>query len=113
FDSSIQRGTPAEFPLNGVVPCWTEGLQKMKVGGKAKLVCPSTIAYGDQGRPPKIPGGATLVFQVELIEIVNKAAAAPQLSLPPPAGNIKLPPPQGGLKLTPPKTEPKKDEPKK
>ncbi len=72
FDSSIQRGQPAEFPLNGVIPCWTEGLQKMKVGGKAKLVCPSSIAYGDQGRPPKIPGGATLVFQVELIEIVKK-----------------------------------------
>jgi FKBP-type peptidyl-prolyl cis-trans isomerase FkpA len=85
FDSSIARGQPAEFPLNGVIPCWTEGLQKMKVGGKAKLVCPSTIAYGDQGRPPKIPGGATLVFQVELIEIANPAAPkAPALSLPPP-----------------------------
>ena len=72
FDSSVQRGTPAEFPLNGVVPCWTEGLQKMKVGGKAKLICPSSIAYGDQGRPPKIPGGATLVFEVELLEIVKK-----------------------------------------
>jgi FKBP-type peptidyl-prolyl cis-trans isomerase FkpA len=93
FDSSIARGTPAEFPLNGVVPCWTEGLQKMKIGGKAKLVCPSSIAYGDQGRPPKIPGGATLVFQVELIDITKKGAPPPQLSLPPPAGNLKLPPP--------------------
>ena len=74
FDSSYKRGQPAEFPLNGVIPCWTEGLQKMKPGGKAKLVCPSNIAYGDSGRPPTIPGGATLVFEVELLEI--KAAAA-------------------------------------
>ena len=69
FDSSYKRGQPVEFPLNGVIPCWTEGLQKMKVGGKAKLVCPSAIAYGDAGRPPIIPGGATLVFEVELLEI--------------------------------------------
>jgi FKBP-type peptidyl-prolyl cis-trans isomerase FkpA len=69
FDSSIKRGQPAEFPLNGVIPCWTEGLQKMKVGEKAKLVCPSAIAYGDQGRPPQIPPGATLVFEVELLSI--------------------------------------------
>ena len=69
FDSSYKRDQPAEFPLNGVIPCWTEGLQKMKVGGKAKLVCPSSIAYGDQGRPPTIPGGATLVFEVELLEV--------------------------------------------
>jgi FKBP-type peptidyl-prolyl cis-trans isomerase FkpA len=69
FDSSIKRGQPAEFPLNGVIPCWTEGLQKMKVGEKAKLVCPSAIAYGDAGRPPQIPPGATLVFEVELLSI--------------------------------------------
>jgi len=69
FDSSLKRGAPVEFPLNGVIPCWTEGLQRMKVGEKAQLVCPSTIAYGDQGRPPTIPGGATLVFEVELLEI--------------------------------------------
>jgi FKBP-type peptidyl-prolyl cis-trans isomerase FkpA len=68
FDSSYDRGQPAEFPLGGVVKCWTEGLQKVKVGGKAKLVCPSDTAYGDQGRPPKIPGGATLLFEVELLE---------------------------------------------
>ena len=69
FDSSVKRGQPAEFPLNGVIPCWTEGLQLMKVGGKARLVCPSSIAYGAQGRPPVIPGGATLVFEVELLGI--------------------------------------------
>jgi FKBP-type peptidyl-prolyl cis-trans isomerase FkpA len=69
FDSSVDRGEPISFPLNGVIPCWTEGLQKMKVGGKAKLVCPSDIAYGDGGRPPQIPGGATLVFEVELLEV--------------------------------------------
>jgi FKBP-type peptidyl-prolyl cis-trans isomerase len=69
FDSSVKRGQPAQFPLNGVIPCWTEGLQKMKAGGKARLVCPSSIAYGDQGRPPVIPGGATLVFEVELLEV--------------------------------------------
>ncbi len=68
FDSSYKRGTPAEFPLNGVIPCWTEGLQKMKPGGKAQLICPSSIAYGDFGRP-SIPGGATLVFEVELLEV--------------------------------------------
>jgi FKBP-type peptidyl-prolyl cis-trans isomerase FkpA len=70
FDSSHKRGQPAEFPLNGVIPCWTEGVQKMKPGGKATLVCPSEIAYGDRGRP-SIPGGATLVFEIELIEIVK------------------------------------------
>jgi FKBP-type peptidyl-prolyl cis-trans isomerase FkpA len=72
FDSSVQRGEPVSFPLNGVIPCWTEGVQKMKVGGKATLVCPSDIAYGDQGRPPQIKPGATLVFDVELLEIVKK-----------------------------------------
>jgi FKBP-type peptidyl-prolyl cis-trans isomerase FkpA/FKBP-type peptidyl-prolyl cis-trans isomerase FklB len=72
FDSSVQRGEPVSFPLNGVIKCWTEALQKMKVGGKATLVCPSDIAYGDQGRPPQIKPGATLVFDVELLEIVKK-----------------------------------------
>ena len=70
FDSSYKRGQAAEFPLNGVIPCWTEGVQKVKVGGKAQLVCPSDIAYGDGGRPPTIPGGATLVFEVELLKIL-------------------------------------------
>ncbi|HEY6554228.1 MAG TPA: FKBP-type peptidyl-prolyl cis-trans isomerase [Vicinamibacteria bacterium] len=72
FDSSYKRGQPIEFPLNGVIPCWTEGVQKMKIGEKAKLVCPSEIAYGDRGSPPAIPGGATLVFEVELLGIVKK-----------------------------------------
>ena len=70
FDGS--RGTPASFPLNGVIKCWSEGLQKMKVGGKAKLVCPADIAYGDNGSPPLIKPGAPLVFEVELLEIVKK-----------------------------------------
>ncbi|GIW42787.1 MAG: peptidyl-prolyl cis-trans isomerase [Candidatus Binatia bacterium] len=69
FDSSVQRGEPATFPLNGVIRCFSEGLQKMKVGGKAKLVCPSDLAYGDRGSPPKIKPGSTLVFEVELLGI--------------------------------------------
>ena len=69
FDSSVQRGQPVDFPLNGVIPCWTEGVQRMKVGEKARFVCPATSAYGDQGRPPVIPGGATLVFEIELLAI--------------------------------------------
>jgi FKBP-type peptidyl-prolyl cis-trans isomerase len=72
FDSSEKRGEPAEFPLNGVIKCWTEALQKMKVGGEAKVVCPSAIAYGEQGRPPVIPGNAVLTFNVKLLDIVKK-----------------------------------------
>jgi FKBP-type peptidyl-prolyl cis-trans isomerase FkpA/FKBP-type peptidyl-prolyl cis-trans isomerase FklB len=71
FDSSVQRNEPATFALNGVISCWTEGVQSMKVGGKAKLVCPSDTAYGDRGRGPRIPGGATLVYEVELLDIVK------------------------------------------
>lgn len=71
FDSSIERGQPVTFPLNGVIKCWTEGVQLMKVGGKSKLVCPADLAYGDHGRPPKIKPGATLVFEVELLQIVK------------------------------------------
>ncbi|MES1208036.1 MAG: FKBP-type peptidyl-prolyl cis-trans isomerase [Pseudomonadota bacterium] len=87
FDSSYKRNQPAEFPLKGVVRCWTEGLQQMKIGEKAQLTCPADIAYGDQGRPPTIPGGATLVFDVELLEIVKPPAptATPTPPAPPPA----------------------------
>jgi FKBP-type peptidyl-prolyl cis-trans isomerase FkpA/FKBP-type peptidyl-prolyl cis-trans isomerase FklB len=70
FDSSVQRGQPATFPLNGVIKCWTEGVQQMKVGGKSRLVCPADVAYGERGAPPRIKPGATLVFEVELLEIV-------------------------------------------
>lgn len=71
FDSSVDRGTPTTFPLNGVIKCWTEGVQKIKVGGKARLVCPADTAYGDRGAPPRIGPGATLIFEVELLEIVK------------------------------------------
>jgi FKBP-type peptidyl-prolyl cis-trans isomerase FkpA/FKBP-type peptidyl-prolyl cis-trans isomerase FklB len=68
FDSSIQRGQPGEFSLNKVVPCWTEALQKMKKGEKAQIVCPAAVAYGDRGSPPMISPGATLSFEVELLD---------------------------------------------
>ena len=70
FDSSYKRGTPASFPLGQVVPCWTQGLQKMKVGEKAKLVCPAATAYGDRG-VGAIPPNSTLTFEVELLKIGN------------------------------------------
>ncbi|WP_027469447.1 FKBP-type peptidyl-prolyl cis-trans isomerase [Deefgea rivuli] len=69
FDSSYKRGQPATFPLSGVVPCWTEGVQKIKVGGKAKLVCPPQLAYGSRGVPGVIPANATLTFEVEVLAI--------------------------------------------
>jgi len=69
FDSSVDRGQPATFPLNRVIRCWTEGVVQMKVGGKAKLVCPPGIAYGPRGAPPRIPANATLHFEVELLGI--------------------------------------------
>lgn len=69
FDSSYSRNQPADFPLKGVVPCWREGVALMKVGAKAELICPPDLAYGDNGAPPKIGPGETLVFEVELLEI--------------------------------------------
>jgi len=74
FDSSTE---PVSFPLNGVVPCFSEGLRKMKVGGKSELVCPSDMAYGDQGRGPRIRPGATLLFEVELVEIGAPSGSQP------------------------------------
>jgi len=88
FDSSIKRNEPATFPLNGVIPCWTEAVQMMKVGGKAQVVCPPNLAYGDEGRPPQMRGGATLVFDIELLDIVKDDPAA--------AGAGPEVPPQGG-----------------
>jgi len=76
FDSSYKRNKPLEFKLNGVIPCWTEGLQKMKTGGKARLVCPSSIAYGDNGAGELIQPGATLNFEVELLEVKPPTPAA-------------------------------------
>jgi FKBP-type peptidyl-prolyl cis-trans isomerase FkpA len=75
FDSSYARNEPAEFPLGDVIRCWTEGVQRMKVGGKARLVCPSDLAYGDRGNDD-IPGGSTLVFDIELLDILSPAPRA-------------------------------------
>jgi FKBP-type peptidyl-prolyl cis-trans isomerase FkpA len=72
FDSSAKNGGPVSFPLNRVIPCWTEGVQKMKVGGKAKLTCPSAIAYGSRGAGGVIPPDTTLQFDVELLSINGK-----------------------------------------
>ena len=72
FDSSYKRGQPIEFPLSGVIKCWTEGVQRVKVGGKAKLTCPPAIAYGERGAGGVIPPNATLVFEVELLGITGK-----------------------------------------
>jgi len=75
FDSSYKRNKPIDFRLDAVIKCWTEGVQKMKPGGKAKLVCPSSLAYGENGAGEVILPGATLVFEVELLEIVKPATS--------------------------------------
>lgn len=91
FDSSYERGQPATFGLNQVIPCWTEGVQRMKVGGKAKLVCPPDLAYGD--RPAgSIPPGSTLTFEVELLDVVEGEPAAEPAPQPEPTPE---PPPEG------------------
>ena len=73
FDSSYKRGQPAEFPLSGVIKCWTEGVQRMKVGGKAKLTCPASIAYGERGAGGGlIPANATLQFEIELLGVAGR-----------------------------------------
>ena len=72
FDSSYKRGEAAQFPLGGVIPCWTEGVQRIKVGGKAKLTCPSNIAYGTRGAGSSVPPNAVLLFEVELLEISKR-----------------------------------------
>ena len=69
FDSSYKRGEPTEFPLNRVIPCWTEGVQRMKPGGKARLTCPPAIAYGERGAGGVIPPNATLHFEIELLAV--------------------------------------------
>lgn len=71
FDSSYKRGQPATFPLGRVIPCWTEGVQSIKVGGKAKLLCPPNLAYGARGVPGVIPPDSVLVFEVELLDIAK------------------------------------------
>jgi len=71
FDSSYKRGQPATFPLNRVIPCWTEGVSKMKEGGKAKLTCPPGIAYGSRGAGSAVPPDATLTFEVELLKVMR------------------------------------------
>jgi len=72
FDSSYKTGQPAEFPLDGVIKCWTEGVQMMKVGGRARLTCPASIAYGERGAGGVIPPNATLVFEIELLGVNGK-----------------------------------------
>src|SRR5690606_11136704 len=77
FDSSVERGKPISFPLDRVIKGWIEGLQLIGVGGKIKLVIPAELGYGDRGAPPKIPGGSTLIFDVELLGIKNQATPTP------------------------------------
>jgi FKBP-type peptidyl-prolyl cis-trans isomerase FkpA len=98
FDSSYKRGKPLEFKLDNVIKCWTEGVQKMKPGGKAKLVCPPNLAYGENGAGELILPGATLAFEVELIDF--KPTPAPKASVPPapakPSAVPQAPAPKAG-----------------
>ena len=71
FDNSYTTGEPTEIPLGRVVACWRDGVTRMRVGGKARLVCPAETGYGDEGAPPLVPGGAVIIFEIELIEIVR------------------------------------------
>ena len=103
FDSSYKRNEPAQFPLNGVIKCWTEGVQLMKVGGKSRLVCPSDLAYGDRGTPG-IPGGAALVFEVELLEVQKAPPPPPDMPMPGAPGT----PPPGGAPAGQPAGQPAK-----
>jgi len=82
FDSSYKRGKPLEFKLDNVIKCWTEGVQKMKAGGTAKFVCPAQLAYGDNGAGERILPGATLAFEVELLEVKPATLAKPEVSAP-------------------------------
>lgn len=95
FDSSHDRGQPATFALNQVIPCWTEGVQQMKEGGKAKLVCPPDLAYGDQPAGA-IPPGATLTFEVELLDVVEQAEESGPATQPEPGSEELAEPPPGG-----------------
>ena len=104
FDSSYKRNEPAVFQLGGVIKCWTEGVGRMKVGEQAVLTCPSDMAYGDGGRPPTIPGGATLIFDVELLGIEAPPPAPPPGQ--PGMGQFQLPPPK--MTVPPPGGQPKK-----
>ncbi|MFA6582688.1 MAG: FKBP-type peptidyl-prolyl cis-trans isomerase [Elusimicrobiaceae bacterium] len=95
FDDSSRVDYPVKFPLSRVIPCWTEGIQKIKKGGKAKLVCPSDTAYGDMGMPPVIPGGATLTFDVELVDIAKPEPAEKKTAAP---AEVKKGKPQPAVK---------------
>ncbi|HEX2791964.1 MAG TPA: FKBP-type peptidyl-prolyl cis-trans isomerase [Steroidobacteraceae bacterium] len=98
FDSSAQHGQPATLSVGGIIPCWTEALQLMKVGGKSRIICPAALAYGDRGAPPKIKPGASLEFDIELLSI----------EAPPPAANTgpKLPGAAGAVLPAPPAETP-------
>jgi FKBP-type peptidyl-prolyl cis-trans isomerase FkpA len=85
FDSSARHGgQPASLSVTGVIPCWTEALLMMKVGGKSRVICPSSLAYGDRGMPPVIMPGSTLEFSIELVDLAAKPTS-PAPGVPPPS----------------------------